>query len=1137
MSFSEAQWPLNFVTLVDLLRYRVAHNPHKILYYFLTDGENEAISLTYAQLDQQAQSIAARLQTLTTPGDRALVISPPGFDFIISFFGCLYAGVVAVPVPPGSNQQVSRIQAISDDAQAKVILTNGSMVAKLQRQFRHIPSLQALSWLVIDQPQNGGELAWQEVALTGNTLALLQYTSGSTSAPKGVMVSHQNFLANVDLIRRALGPDFDSEMLSLHTGVSWLPMYHDMGLMHVLEPLYLNATTAFMSPTAFMEKPLRWLQAITRYRAAVSGGPNFAYELCLEKITPEQRQTLDLSSWLVAFCGAEPIHAETLQRFANTFAPCGFSPNALYPSYGLAEATLMVSGGQRVESPIFCTVSRTELNANRVVDAPPDSDDAYTIVGCGHALPGQKIVIVDPVTCMTCPPGCVGEIWVAGPGIAQGYWNHPEETTAAFRAFLWDTGDGPFLRTGDVGFLHKGELFITGRIKDMIIIQGRNYYPQDIEYTVSLSHSALKAELGAAFAVTVEGIERLVIVHEVDRSYLPLSNPDEVIAAMRLAIAREHGLLASAVCLVKPWQLPRTSSGKVQHYACREQFLHGSLETIKGWSTLPDLKDPAPNSDQQRVAASEIETPHKQLTTAIERWLAREIARSLDLKIEDIASDQPFTRFGVDSMEAINMACVLEMKLDRSLPATLIWEHPSLHQLAEHLAREAVETHPTNVAEVIQRFAEGPTTPIESRTQPTAPSTAGAPPAQPSTMSTPEQTTSSFGQQRLAQLNERYHLGQETGNYFYQPVITKHEGAWVVCQDRRMLMMASYSYLGLLGHPRINAAAQAALQEFGTGTHGVRLLAGTISLHRKLEQTIARFKRCEDAVVFTSGYTTNMATISALVTKGYAVICDQLDHASIIDGCTLSQAQFMAFRHNDMEDLERCLRQVGQVGKLVVVDAVFSMDGDVINLPEVVRLCKQYGAYLMVDEAHSLGVLGATGHGIEEHFGVDSQAIDVKMGTLSKTIPSVGGYIAGTTELITALKHNAHPFIFSAALPPPQIAAAQAAFEVIEAEPQLVATLQHKIRHYHAGLHKAGFNTLNSETAIVPLVCATELQAFEMTRLCQAEGLFVLPVVYPAVPLNTPRLRTTITAQHTDEDIDFALDVFQRAGKQCGLIS
>jgi 8-amino-7-oxononanoate synthase len=392
-------------------------------------------------------------------------------------------------------------------------------------------------------------------------------------------------------------------------------------------------------------------------------------------------------------------------------------------------------------------------------------------------------------------------------------------------------------------------------------------------------------------------------------------------------------------------------------------------------------------------------------------------------------------------------------------------------------------------------------------------------------------------QRRVDEMNQRVAEIQRKGLYFYLQPISELDGAWVTVSGRRMLLFAGYSYLGLLGHPKITAAAQEALARYGTGTHGVRILAGTLPLHEELEQTIARFKKAEAAIVYSSGYVTNLATVSALVMgRDDVVICDKYNHASIVDGCLLSRARFVRFRHNDMADLERRLQQVDpDAGKLVVVDAVFSMDGDIINLPEVSRLCREYGALLMVDEAHSVGVLGETGHGIEEHFGL-KDAIDLYMGTLSKPIPSVGGYVAGSQELITYLKHVARAFVFSASLPPAQTAAAKASFEVIEEEPERVKTLQHNVELFLGGLKARGFNTLNSETPIVPIICGEDERAFQMTKLCQEENIFVLPVVSPAVPVGLARLRANVTADHSEEDIAYALDVFERAGKAAGVL-
>jgi glycine C-acetyltransferase len=390
---------------------------------------------------------------------------------------------------------------------------------------------------------------------------------------------------------------------------------------------------------------------------------------------------------------------------------------------------------------------------------------------------------------------------------------------------------------------------------------------------------------------------------------------------------------------------------------------------------------------------------------------------------------------------------------------------------------------------------------------------------------------------RIEQMNERVRSAKEQDLYLYLQSADEVDGAYVNINGRRMLQFASYAYLNLLGHPKILMAAQAALEEFGPGTHGVRVLAGTTRLHVELEQKIAEFKNAEEAMVLSSGYVTNLGTIAALLGRNDVVISDKLNHASIVDGCLLSRAKFVRFDHNDMEALEKVLIEAPKrSGKLVVVDAVFSMDGDIINLPEVIRLCRKYEAMLMVDEAHSLGVLGETGHGILEHFGLDDDGIDIKMGTLSKTIPAVGGYIAGSSELITYLKHSVRAFIFSAALPPPAAGAAIASFEVIEEEPERIKVLHGNVNYFIKGLQERGFNTLNSETPIVPIIAGDDERAWMMAKLAQEQDIFVLPVVSPAVPSGTSRLRANVTTGHTLAEIERALDVFENAGRAVGVL-
>lgn len=390
---------------------------------------------------------------------------------------------------------------------------------------------------------------------------------------------------------------------------------------------------------------------------------------------------------------------------------------------------------------------------------------------------------------------------------------------------------------------------------------------------------------------------------------------------------------------------------------------------------------------------------------------------------------------------------------------------------------------------------------------------------------------------RIEQMNERVRSAKDQDLYLYMQPAEAIDGAHVIINGRKMLQFASYAYLDLLGHPKIQAAAQAALEEFGTGTHGVRILAGTTRVHVELEETIARFKGTEDAVTFSSGYVTNLGVIAALLGRNDVVISDKLNHASIVDGCLLSRAKFVRFNHNDMADLEKKLGSVpAKTGKLVVVDAVFSMDGDIINLPEVIRLCRKYDALLMVDEAHSIGVLGETGHGIQEYFGLEN-GIDIQMGTLSKAIPAIGGYVAGSSELIRYLKHAVRAFVFSAALPPPAAAAAKASFEIIEAEPERIKTLQANVNYFINGLQERGFDTLNSETPIVPIIVGDDERAWMMAKRSQEEDIFVLPVVAPAVPSGTSRLRANVTAGHTLEEIERAMNVFEQAGRAVGLLS
>ncbi|MFW5810402.1 MAG: fatty acyl-AMP ligase, partial [Thermodesulfobacteriota bacterium] len=515
-----------FPDYIDLLHYRKTHQPDQTAFIFLKDGETEDGIFTYQALDRRARQIALRLRERVHAGERALLLYPSGLDFIAAFFGCLYAGVIAVPVypphPARPERTLPRLTAVAVDSEARFALTTASRLPQFHRTFSTVPELAPLEWITTDNIADEPAADWRKPSLTPEDIAFLQYTSGSTGDPKGVMVSHSNLIRNEEGIHRAYGVEPQDIC------VGWLPLYHDMGLIgNVLQSMYSGIPYIFMSPMAFLQRPVRWLEAISRYRATSTGGPNFAYDLCTRRVSAGQKALLDLSCWKIAFNGSEPISADTLNRFTESFAECGFRRETFFPCYGLAEATLMVSGSGKTDPPTQVAVEADALARHQVVllsaHAIRTRDIlAARLVGCGKSLPGQRIAVVHPKTHVPLNPGEIGEIWTAGPHIAQGYWGKPVLSEKTFRARpVSESGSSSdaWLRTGDLGFLWNKELFVTGRIKDLIIIRGRNHYPQDIEKTVETAHPLIRPESCAAFSVAVDGEERVAVITEVERRY------------------------------------------------------------------------------------------------------------------------------------------------------------------------------------------------------------------------------------------------------------------------------------------------------------------------------------------------------------------------------------------------------------------------------------------------------------------------------------------------------------------------------------------------------------------------------------------------------------------------------------------
>ncbi|KAB8320091.1 hybrid non-ribosomal peptide synthetase/type I polyketide synthase [Tolypothrix campylonemoides VB511288] len=703
-------------TLVDLLRYRSVHQPNKLAFTFLHDGEAESDSLTYQQLDSKARAIAAKLQSLVSVGERALLLYPPGLEFIAAFFGCLYAGVVPVPAyPPRRNQKMTRLQAIVSDAQASLALTTSSNLVEIKGRWTEDAQLTCVQLVATDNISSDLASNWQEPDINGNTIAFLQYTSGSTSTPKGVMITHSNLLYTLADLDVGWNHTPESVM------VSWLPTFHDLGLIYgVLEPLCFGFRCYLMPSASFLQKPLRWLTAISRYGGTHSAAPNFAYDLCTRKITEEEKTKLDLSTWRMALNAAEPISAQTLKCFTEAFAVCGFKADALCPGYGLAETTLKVSTVHCNNQTTIYNLSSRELEQHRVVEVSADAEDCQTWVGCGVAALDTQIVIAHPERLTRCAANEVGEIWVAGGCVAQGYWRRPEVTEETFRAYLVDTGEGPFLRTGDLGFVKDGQLCVTGRIKDLIIIGGRNHYPQDIERTAEVCHPGLRPSCGAAFSVTVGGSERLVIAIEVERSYLRKLNFDEVISAIRRAVAQQHELEVDAIQLLRPASIPKTSSGKIQRSACRAGFLGESLDVVASWSALPQnqvkflhlepgvesVLQQAQNRKEQGALLDsnndeQLALSKQKSYTAevIETWLISKLTEQL-ASSKPIDIQQPLADYGLSSLKAVSISGELQEWLGRELSPTLLYDYPTIKSLAQHLGGletgvNKLDAHPT----------------------------------------------------------------------------------------------------------------------------------------------------------------------------------------------------------------------------------------------------------------------------------------------------------------------------------------------------------------------------------------------------------------------------------------------------------
>lgn len=1143
--------------LVDLVRYRASIQPDDVAFVYLLDGIGEAgkeAPITYAELDRRCRALAAWLQKNGMAGKRALLLYPPGLEFIVAFYGCLYAGATAVPVyPPRRNRSMLRIQAIADNAEASLALTTSDVLEHVGSIIDETPNLKKIPWKATDNLPIEYADDWSEPQIGPDDFAFFQYTSGSTGTPKGVMLSHSNMLHNAMLIENGF------EHTRSSRGVFWLPSYHDMGLIGgVIEPVYCGCPNIMMSPLSFLTKPSRWLAAISKYKGTTSGGPNFAYDLCIKMIKPETIKDLDLSSWRVAFNGAEPVQAETLEKFARKFEPWGFKYESFYPCFGLAEGTLIVTGSYRDQAPVVRSFDPDMLAAGKAIEAVAGTERSRSLVSSGRAIIAQRVAIVNPDTCKECAPGQVGEIWTKSGSVAQGYWKNEAETERCFRARIADTDEGPFLRTGDLGFMLNGELFVTGRIKDLMIIHGVNVYPQDVELTAQRVSSHLRLNSGGAFMVGDYKKEKLVLVQEVERHLKPEEDPEtvnKIFRDIRSAIALEHEIPIDVIVLIKQGSLPKTSSGKVQRHACRAGYLDGSLNVVASWSLEEEAQENA-KASQKKTAdfgsftgednplydpvgasnaseadnfasitsaqaamaetsdamsgvlkptpkAKEIEVPKPAVESdrvlsydETVRIVLEEVYKVAKERARNLTVDSDITELGLDSLERMEILAALEDRFGGQFPETVL---PTLFT-----AREVVDA--------VRKYLGGGRMFEEKEAK----------------SYKIDETCYDFSKfpEYLA-IHEKMELANRLGmNHFFEA----HEnpaGATIRINGKDYVNFSSYNYIGTSGEPEVTAAAQAAVEQYGTTAGASRIVAGEIPLHRDLENEITKFLGTEDTIVLVGGHQTNESIIGHLMGEEDLILHDALAHNSIVQGCILSGARRRPFPHGDWNAVDQILeKQRGKYRRvMIVLEGVYSMDGDYPNLPEFIKVRNKYKTLLMIDEAHSIGVLGATGRGIGEHFGVDRHDVDVWMCTLSKTFGSCGGYISGRKELVEYLKFTAPAFMFSVGMPPAQAGAALASLKVLEREPERAQKLRDNSAYFKKLAREYGMDVgLADDTGVVPVIIGNSIQTLAASHQLFLRGVNAHPILHPAVEERHARIRFFLTSLHSFDQIKYTVD-------------
>ncbi|RLN20969.1 hypothetical protein BBJ28_00006204 [Nothophytophthora sp. Chile5] len=1123
---------------------------HKIVYTFLDDLGRETVNLSFEDVDRAARKVAAALQrdAGVVKGDRVMLCFPPGLDFALAFWGCLYAGAVGIPVyPPYPGtlaKDLPKFNRLVADSGAAVVLTNKTyhLASKLATAKGFFSTSAAaattwppnVQWLTTDALPDSLAAEYDPSTartLTQHDVAFFQYSSGSTSAPKAVMISHGNLRAQLKT--------WDS-IVPTDTMVSWLPSYHDMGLVgFIVTPCVTGARCVSMSPISFIKDPALWMRTASRYKATHVCAPNFGFALAARKTSDAQASQMDLSALKQAICAAEPIRRESLDAFTAKFGgeKAGFDPKTFNCGYGLAEVTLVCTGQDPRSRtlPTLLDVDKRLLETKRQVAVvngsrqnPKNATDVLELVGCGKPMPTFSVAIVEPDTKKALKELQVGEIWVQGPSVSIGYWNRTEYTEEMFHAQLAGEKNpkNVFLRTGDLGFLRQGELFVTGRLKDLIIIRGRNVCPQDVEASVERAHESVRPGCSAAFSIEKDQEEALVVVAEVKNGSSPQTLEDICNEIIKTVLS-EHQLKCEAVVLLRQKTIPKTTSGKIQRSAAKLKFQDGTLSkpvfqyhakaggrsAARAASSAPKKTEekPAAVAEQgENAATGELKTPDEILA-----WLLEHVAQEMEVPTTsdesgakpeatattpnpaDIDPNTPWAMFGMDSVAIVGLSSDLGEFLGCIVSPSAFFQFDTPLKLANAPGLAAGD-----LASDPEGENQGGNASMQSAT------------------TVEEIEASCYDIENFPEVQGLFGQMKE----FESAGLRVPFLETLTPEKRRMTNFNTYNYLGNASDPEVAAASKRAIEEYGT-TMSSSPIVGQTQVNVDLEKALCSFFNAEASILFVGGWVSNVTTIDALVSKGDLILCDALNHDSCVSGQRLSGATILPFPHNDTKALERMLSKLRTKYRrvLIVIEGVYSMDGDIPDVHEMIRIKKKYKALLFLDEAHSFGTMGETGRGICDHFDVDPRDVDVRMGTMSKALGSVGGFILGSQALIKYLKHCAGGFVFSVGLAPACGSAALKSVELMTEDASRTLTLQDRSKYFYDLCNKhdvpIGENTFRGAPVVVVMIGSTIATA-KASEYLAAHQVNVKPIVYPAVEEGKCRLRFFISALHTKQQLE-----------------